>query len=336
VTTQSQTIACAAAWAECAGIEQQDRYLIASPFAHTFGYKAGLVVCLLRGATMYPLAVFDVDEAVRLLEEDGITVVPGPPTILQSLADRLSAGAATRWRVAVTGSATVPVSLVERLQREICVDTVLTAYGLTEAVVVSMCRPGDPPDVVARSAGRPVAAFEVRVRRGDGSLCRPGEQGEIELRGPNLMVGYLDDPRATAAAVDPDGWFRTGDIGSVDDAGYLSITDRIKNMFTVGGFNVYPAEVERVLTRLEGVVECAVIGVPDDRLGAVSRAFVVRAPGSELTADEVVAHCGTRLANFKVPRSVVFVDALPRSFAGKVVTQELSDLSEAHPGRTER
>lgn len=328
MTRQRQTVECVQAWVECAGLRDDDRYLIASPFSHTFGYKAGLVACVATGATMYPVATFDVDHVLRLLHAEGITVVPGPPTILQSLLDASSGSGfgGSRWRIAVTGSAAVPVRLVERL-REAGVENVLTAYGLSEAVVVTMCRPDDPAEVVATTAGRPVAGFEVRVRAGDGGLQATGLPGEIELRGPNLMVGYLDDPAATSEVVDCDGWFRTGDVGTIDDDGYVSITDRIKNMYTVGGFNVYPAEVENALARLEGIRESAVVGVPDERLGSVGRAYVVRPPGADRPdADDVLGHCRARLANFKVPREIRFLDRLPRNAAGKVVVDDLRRL----------
>ena len=209
----------------------------------------------------------------------------------------------------------MPVALVERMQHELGFEAVLTAYGLTEAVVATMCRPGDAPETVARTSGRAAAGFEVRIAEG----------GEILLRGPNLMLGYLDDPAATSAAVDSGGWLHTGDAGRLDAAGYLTITGRIKDMYICGGFNVYPAEVEQVLTRLDGVAEAAVMGVPDPRLGEVGRAFVVGRPGHALDAAGVLAFCRERLANYKVPRRVEFRDALPRNPSGKVLKRLLRE-----------
>jgi acyl-CoA synthetase (AMP-forming)/AMP-acid ligase II len=162
---------------------------------------------------------------------------------------------------------------------------------------------------VARTCGAPAAGFELRL----------GPQDEVLLRGPNVMLGYLDDPAATAAAVDADGWLHTGDVGRIDERGYLSITDRLKDMYICGGFNVYPAEVEQVLARLPGVVESAVVGVPDTRLGEVGVAHVVTTPGRALSAEAVVEFCRDRLANYKVPRLVEFHQALPRNPGGKVV-----------------
>jgi len=202
---------------------------------------------------------------------------------------------------------------------------VLTAYGLTEAVVATMCRPGDDPQTVATTSGRAAAGFEVRIAGPDGGEAKPGDPGEILLRGPNLMLGYLDDPAATAEAIDSDGWLHTGDIGRLDDCGYLTITDRLKDMYICGGFNVYPAEVEQVLARLDGVAESAVIGVPDARLGEVGRAYVVPRPGHTLDEAAVLAFCRERLANYKVPRQVAFRSDLPRNPGGKVLKRLLRE-----------
>ena len=309
LSAHRQVLDVARAWASCGEVTASDRYLVINPFFHSFGYKAGIVVALLTGATIVPQAVYDPAEAMRLIEHERITVLPGAPTIFQTILDHPDRARCdlSSLRFAVTGAATVPVALVERMQRELGFDLVLTAFGMTEAVVATMCHRGDPPDVVARTCGRAVAGFETRI----------GEHGELLLRGPNVMLGYLDDPAATASAIDKDGWLHTGDVGVLDDAGYLTITDRLKDMYISGGFNVYPAEVEQALARLDGVAEAAVIGVPDGRLGEVGLALVVR--NGELTADAVLAYCRERLANYKVPRRVAFVDALPRNPSGKVL-----------------
>jgi len=201
--------------------------------------------------------------------------------------------------------------LIERMQSELDIDIVLTAYGLTEASGFgTMCRADDDAVTVATTCGRPIADFELRIAE---------ESGEVLLRGPNVMLGYLDDPDATAAAIDAEGWLHTGDIGTVDDNGNLAITDRLKDMYICGGFNVYPAEIEQVLARLDGVVESAVIGIPDERLGEVGKAFIVVRPGTDLDEKRVIAHAREHLANFKTPRSVEFLDLLPRNPGGKVV-----------------
>jgi HIP---CoA ligase len=314
-----QSLSGSAAWAACGKITSDDRYLCINPFFHNFGYKAGILACLQTGATLIPQLTFDADRAMRAIAEHRITVLPGPPTIFQTLLDHPARGGydLRSLRFAVTGAATVPVVLIERMQTELDIDIVLTAYGLTECNGFgTMCRADDDAVTVATTCGRPVADFELRI----------GDQGEVLLRGPNVMLGYLDDPQATADAVDADGWLHTGDAGKLDSAGNLQITDRLKDIYICGGFNVYPAEVEQVLARLDGVLDCAVIGVPDERLGEVGRAFLLTRPGSGLDEQAVIAYAREYLANFKTPRSVRFVDTLPRNAGGKVVKPQLREM----------
>jgi HIP---CoA ligase len=313
-----QSLAGSAAWAECGQITSEDRYLCINPFFHNFGYKAGILACLQTGATLIPQLTFDPEQAMQAVADHRITVLPGPPTIYQALLDHPNCGDydLSSLRFAVTGAAVVPVVLIERMQTELDIDIVLTAYGLTEANGFgTMCRADDDAVTVATTCGRPIADFELRIAGAHAA----GETGEVLLRGPNVMQGYLDDPEATAAAIDADGWLHTGDVGMLDAAGNLSITDRIKDMYICGGFNVYPAEVEQVLARLGGVAESAVIGVPDERLGEVGKAFIVTLPGVTLDEATVIAHTREHLANFKAPRSVAFLDVLPRNPGGKVV-----------------
>ncbi len=321
-----QSLDASAAWAACGQLTSDDLYLCINPFFHNFGYKAGILACLQTGATLIPQLTFDPEQAMRAVQDPRITVLPGPPTIYQTLLDHPSRGDydLSSLRFAVTGAATIPVVLIERMQNELDIDTVLTAYGLTEASGFgTMCRADDDAVTVATTSGRPIADFELRIAAPGGA-----ETGEVLLRGPNVMLGYLDDPEATAAAVDDDGWLHTGDIGELDDAGNLKITDRLKDMYICGGFNVYPAEIEQVLARLDGVAESAVIGVSDERLGEVGKAFVVALPGVELDEKSMIDYLRTHLANFKTPRSVEFVEALPRNPGGKVVKPLLRELSE--------
>jgi len=321
MSAHRQALAVARAWAQCGRLTSADRYLVVNPFFHSFGYKAGILACLVSGAAIVPQRVYDAEQAMRLVEAERITVFPGAPTIYQTILDHPGRASMdlSSLRLAVTGAAVVPVALVERMRRELSFDTVLTAYGLTEAVVATMCRPGDDPDTVAHTSGRATAGFEVRIAGGDA--------GEILLRGPNTMLGYLDDPEATRAAVDAGGWLHTGDVGHLDARGYLTITDRLKDMYICGGFNVYPAEVEQALARLDGVADSAVIGVPDARLGEVGKAYLVLRPGHALAAGDVLAFCKERLANYKVPRLVEFRDTLPRNPSGKVLKRLLREES---------
>ncbi|MGP9020240.1 FadD3 family acyl-CoA ligase [Streptomyces sp. BR1] len=326
VITHAQTLRCYDIWSELAGLREGDRYLIVNPFFHTFGYKAGIIACLTRGATMVPQPVFDVGAVLANIAAERISVLPGPPTLHQQLLDHPARAAhdLSALRLVVTGAAVVPLRLVERLRTELGIGTVLTAYGLSEASgIVTMCRRGDAAGVIASTSGRAIPGTEVRVLAAPGSGTSPGAPGEIQVRGFNVMGGYFEDEAATASAMTADGWLRTGDVGVLDASGNLRITDRIKDMFIVGGFNAYPAEIEQVLGLHPGVAEVAVIGVPDPRLGEVGKAYVVPRPGSALTSGELIAWARRELANYKVPREVEWVGELPRNASGKVLKREL-------------
>jgi acyl-CoA synthetase (AMP-forming)/AMP-acid ligase II len=271
--------------------------------------------------------VLDVDDTLALLARERATVVPGAPTLYTTFLEHpsLSSYDVSSVRLAVTGASVVPTELIRRMRDELGFDSVLTAYGLTECCgYATGCRPGDPDDVVSLTSGRAVDGVEVTVVDPGGGALAAGEAGEVLVRGYNVMVGYWNDPEATAQAVDADGWLHTGDVGVLDPAGNLSITDRLKDMYVVGGFNAYPAEVEQVLVRHDGVSEAAVVGVPDARLGEVGRAFVVARAGATPTEDDLVAWCKERLAGYKVPRTVILVDSLPRNATGKVDKKALT------------
>ena len=332
MTTHEQTLRVFEVWSRTVGLREGDRYLIVNPFFHTFGYKAGILACLMRGATIYPQAVFDAGEAMRLIDEHRITVLPGPPTLYQAILDHPERDSydLSSLRLAVTGAAVVPVRLIERMRDELTFETILTAYGLTESTgTATMCRIGDDPETIATTSGCAVEDTEVRVVGEDGAPAPSGEPGEVVVRGYNVMKGYLDDPEATAETIDADGWLHTGDVGVMDDRGYVRITDRKKDMFIVGGFNVYPAEVENELLRHPAVAQVAVVGAPDERLGEVGVAFVVPRPGEQIDPDELIAWARERIANFKVPRRVVVVDALPMNASGKVLKFELRETVAA-------
>ncbi|WP_432993629.1 FadD3 family acyl-CoA ligase [Dactylosporangium sp. CA-233914] len=317
--THRQTTRLYVAWSELADLRAGDRYLLVNPCFHTFGYKAGVIACLLRGATIVPQAVLDVPATLDLVQRERITVLPGPPTLYTSMLDHPQRGAydLSSLRVAVTGATTVPVVMIERLRAELKLDTVITAYGLTETCgTATMCRPDDDPETISTTCGAPVTGVEVRVDE---------VSGEVLVRGYNVMRGYFEDPAATADAIDPEGWLHTGDVGVLDERGYLRITDRLKDVFIVGGFNAYPAEIEQVIARHPAVAEVAVIGVPDARLGEVARAFVVARPGPPPQPEELAAYCREWLANYKLPRSFVLVPALPRNAGGKVLKTRLRE-----------
>jgi len=327
VTTHAQTLRAFATWADLAGLAEGDRYLVVNPFTHTFGYKAGILASLMRGATILPQPLFDAESVLAKVSTERVTVLPGAPTVYQSLLDHPARASYDlgSLRLAVTGAAVVPLELVTRIREELGIATVLTAYGLTECCgLVTMCRRGDDPGLIAATSGRAVPGVEVRVAAEDGKEQPPGTPGEVQVRGYNVMREYFEDPEESLAAMTDDGWLRTGDIGVLDAEGNLRITDRLGDMFTVGGFNAYPAEIERVLSRHELVADCAVVGIPDPRLGEVGKAFVVPGgtpgPGA---AEELIAWARREMANYKVPRQVVFLAELPRNASGKVLKGRL-------------
>ena len=282
MATHGQNLRTFETWSGVVGLREGDRYLVVNPFFHSFGYKAGWLSALMRGATLLPHAVFDAGGVLRRIERERVSVLPGPPTLYQSLLSHpeRSERDLSSLRLAVTGAAAIPVELVRRMREELGFETVLTAYGLTECCgVVSMCREGDDPETIATTSGRAIPGVELRCLGRDGAEVPRGEPGEVVVRGYNVMQGYFEDPEASAEAIDAGGWLHTGDVGVMDEAGNLRITDRIKDMFICGGFNCYPAEIEDLLYARGDLAQVAVIGVPDPRLGEVGMAFVVPGPG---------------------------------------------------------
>lgn len=321
MTTHGQNIAVFEEWSAAVGLGAEDRYLVVNPFFHSFGYKAGWLAALLRGATIYPETRFDAQRVLRQIERHRITMLPGPPTLFQSLLAHPATGSTdlSSLRCAVTGAAVVPVQLVKDMKRELGFDEVYTAYGLTESSgVVSLCHREDDFETIARTCGRAMRGVEIRIADRNGDALRAGEPGEVRVRGFNVMQGYLDDPEATAAAVTSSGWLKTGDIGVLDERGYLKITDRLKDMYICGGFNCYPAEIETLLLDHPDIAEIAVIGSPDERMGEVGHAFIVCRPRGDLEQSELTEWARARMANFKVPRHISFLDELPRNATGKV------------------
>jgi acyl-CoA synthetase (AMP-forming)/AMP-acid ligase II len=330
--THAQTLRAFGDWADIGGLRPEDRYLCINPFFHAFGYKAGIVASFMTGATLVPMAVFDLDAVAGLIEAERISVLPGPPTIYQTLLNHpgFDASRASTLRLAVTGAAVVPVELVERMRSELGFDTVVTAYGMTEASgCATICRREDAAETIATTSGRAFPGVEVRVVDDEGATLPAGEAGEVLVRGYNVMDGYFNDPDQTAETLTADGWLHTGDVGVMDDAGYLRITDRKKDMFIVGGFNAYPAEIERLLLAHPEIAQAAVVGVPDERMGEVGYAFVVPTHGTAPDPAAIVAWSKEQMANFKAPRFVQVVEELPLNASGKVLKFELRDRATA-------
>lgn len=333
MTTHGQSLRGYKVWSDLVGLNEDDRYLIVNPFFHGFGYKAGWLASLMAGSAVYPHAVFDVDRIMAKVAEHKITVMPGPPTLYQSILNhpRLSECDISSLRLAVTGAAAIPVELIHRMRDELTFDAIVTGYGLTESsAIATMCRHDDDPETIATTSGRAIPGVEVRIVDDDGNELPPMTPGEIWVRGYNVMAGYLNDPEATAEAVTPEGWLKTGDIGVMNESGYVAITDRKKDMFIVGGFNAYPAEIENLILAHESVAQAAVVGIPDERMGEVGAAFVVprtKPDGSPYRIDpeEFLDWCKKEMANYKVPRSVHILPELPANASGKVLKYRLRE-----------
>jgi acyl-CoA synthetase (AMP-forming)/AMP-acid ligase II len=332
MATHGQSIRVFRTWAANVGLRAGDRYLIVNPYFHCFGYKAGWLSCLLSGAVNLPEPVFDVAAVLARIARERVTVLPGPPTLYHAILNHPGRAQhdLSSLRLAVTGAAAIPVELILRMRSELTFEDIFTAYGLTETNgVVTLCGRGDDPETIAKTSGRALPGTEVKVVDRDGVEVPRGQPGEVWVRGYNVMKGYYDEPVETGVALDRDGWLRTGDVGVMNERGYLRITDRTKDMFIVGGFNAYPAEIENLLLGNTKIAQAAVVGVPDERLGEVGMAFVVLRPGAEATADELIAWARREMANYKAPRYVELVGELPLNATGKVLKYQLRERAAA-------
>jgi acyl-CoA synthetase (AMP-forming)/AMP-acid ligase II len=319
-------------WARVVGLTPDDRYLIVNPFFHTFGYKAGWVAAFVQGATVYPEQVFDAEAVLQRIARDRISFLPGPPTLFLTMLahPRLQEFDLSSLRSSVTGAASVPPVLIRRMREELGIANVTTAYGLTECGgCATVCDPADSVETVASTCGRALPGTEVRCVDEEGHSVPPGQPGEVLLRGYHIMQGYFEDEAATRETIDAEGWLHTGDVGVLDDNGYLRITDRLKDMFIVGGFNCYPAEIERLLADHPDIAQVAVVGVPDERMGEVGCACIITRSGQPLDSAELIAWARAHMANYKVPRYVLNFESFPVNASNKVVKRELQQLALA-------
>jgi acyl-CoA synthetase (AMP-forming)/AMP-acid ligase II len=338
VMTHGRTLTVATDWVAMTGLSAGDVYLQVNPYFHMFGLKAGILASVASGATMLPEPVFDVDRVLARVASERVTVLPGPPTLYQSVLDdpdRAKHNLST-LRVAVTGAADIPVELIRRMHDELPFSQIVTGYGLTEGGTACATSSDDDAEAIATTVGRARPGFEVRIVGEGGRDVEAGQAGEVLLRGGSIMAGYLDDPDETAKVLDTDGWLRTGDLGALDDTGRLRIVGRVKDMFIVGGFNAYPAEIENALLRHPAVQQAAVIGVPDQRLGEVGMAFVVVSGDESVSGEEIIGWSRNEMANYKVPRVVEIVGALPLNATGKVMKETLREQAAARTGGDSR
>jgi fatty-acyl-CoA synthase len=302
--------------------DQNERTLALAPLFHIGGLNGTVNPTLLRGGCAVVVRRFDPARTLAVIEEQRVNSFFAVPTMLDAMARE--PGFATRDLSALRtiGAAGAPVPLPTLhtwLARGV---TMQQAYGMTEAAPGATVLDSADAERKVGSAGKPVFFTDVRVVRPDGTEAGPDEVGEIVIQGPNVMAGYWKEPEQTAAVV-RDGWYHSGDVGSVDEEGFLYVRDRYKDMIISGGENIYPAEVESALLELEGVLEAAVIGVPDATWGEVGLAVIVQAAGGDPDPDEIRSRLRTRLAAFKVPRYVEFADELPKTATGKVRKPDL-------------
>jgi long-chain acyl-CoA synthetase len=300
------------------------------PLFHVFGLTCGLNAAVLAGATLTLIARFDPGKALEVIERDGVTVFEGVPTMYSALlgaADGASSTATRSLRTCISGGASLPVQVLHDFEKTFDA-TILEGYGLSETSPVAAF---NHPDTVrkAGSIGTPVEGVEMRIVGDDGEEVPPGEPGEIQIRGHNVMKGYWNLPEATESAISTDGWFATGDVGRIDEDGYYYIVDRKKALIIRGGYNVYPREIEEALYAHPAVAEAAVVGISHHSLGEEVGAAVVLKHGATVGSDELRDFVKARVAAYKYPRRVWFVDALPKGPTGKLVRREIKVPTES-------
>jgi len=302
-----------------------DVVLLVLPLAHIYSLNVGMGACITAGATMVLVERFDPTVTLRTVVDQGVTVILGaPPMYVAWLADpQLPATDLGKVRLAVSGAAPLPAAVLERF-RDATGITIEEGYGLTEASP-SVASNSMGPEARPGSVGLPLPGIELRLADPGGEDVERGDPGEVWVRGPNVFQGYWNDPDATAAALSPDGWLRTGDVGTEDDDGYLYLVDRKRDLIIVNGFNVYPREVERVLQDDPAVAEVSVVGAPHPLTGETVVAFVVPRPGHAFDEAGLQARCRENLARYKCPTRIETADALPYTATGKVRRRELRE-----------
>ena len=292
------------------------------PMFHIFGLNVVLGLSLAHGATIVLIQRFDPSTALDTIRERGITVIPGAPPLWLTFShfDGAPADSFATVRLALTGAAKMPEEATRRLQQRFGLQ-LSEGYGLTEASPVVTSSAGMPTKV--GSVGKVLDGMSVRLVDEDGDDVLQGDAGEIWVKGPNVFMGYLDDPEQTARVLTDDGWLRTGDIAVTDDDGYIFLVDRAKDLIIVSGFNVYPAEVEEAIAEHPAVAEVGVAGVPHPHTGEAVKAWVVVRDGMSVDEDTLIAWCSERLARYKSPSKILFVDQLPRNVSGKLLRRSL-------------
>ncbi|WP_051749761.1 AMP-binding protein [Sphingobium chlorophenolicum] len=321
-----------AIWNESNDLRAGDRMAIVNPFFHSFGYRSGWISALVAGITVYPLATFDAEALLGLIEREKISVLMGPPTIFLSLMEHPRFGTfdLSSLRVGHTGASNVPVDLIRAGREVFGFDLFLTSFGQTECTALATVNYPDASfETIAKTVGKPLPGVELRIVDADGHPLPHGESGELLIRGPVVMQGYFEEPEQTAATIDADGWLHSGDVGCIGEDGTLRILDRLKDVVIVGGFNAYPAEIENILRKHPAIADVCIIGWPDERMGEVCAACVIPKDGATLTLAELTGWSREQMANYKVPRHLFLVDDFPRTPLGKIQKFLLRDQLRA-------
>jgi len=303
-------------------IEPDDIVYGVLPMFHIFGLNVVLSLSLANGATLVLVQRFDPSTALDTIRERGITVIPGAPPLWLAFShfEDAPADSFATVRLALTGAAKMPEEAIRHLRERFGLQ-LAEGYGLTEASPVVTSSAGLP--IKVGSVGRVLDGIKVRLVDEDGDDVLEGDSGEIWVKGPNVFQGYLDDPEQTARVLTTDGWLRTGDIAMTDEEGYLYLVDRAKDLIIVSGFNVYPAEVEDVIGAHPAVADVGVAAVPHPHTGEAVKAWVVTRPGMTVDEDTLIAWSNERLARYKSPSKILFVDQLPRNLSGKLLRRSL-------------
>ncbi|WP_461188492.1 o-succinylbenzoate--CoA ligase [Arthrobacter sp. Z4-13] len=304
-------------------LSRNDVALMISPLFHVASLDMGLLPMLLKGATVVLEAKFDAGRVLELIEQHSVTTLNGVPTTFQMLCDHPAWPAADLSSLdkLTCGGSAVPRRVLDAYEARGVGFT--SCYGMTETAPGATMLPVERSKDKAGSAGLPHFFTDVRIADPLGGLAAGGEVGEIQISGPNVISGYWNRPEATAASYADSAWFRSGDMGYRDDEGFMFVSDRLKDMIISGGENIYPAEVEAAIAELEAVQSVAVIGVSDDTWGEVPRAVVTLRDGATLSQEQLRSYLDGRLARYKIPKSVVFVDEMPRTASGKIRKVEL-------------
>jgi fatty-acyl-CoA synthase len=308
-----------------------DVALMISPMFHVASLDMGVLPTLLKGGTVILEPRFDPLRTLDLIEKHRATTMSGVPTTFQMLCEHPAwegTDLSSLNKLTCGGSA-VPLRVLEAYERRGL--RFSNGYGMTETAPGATTLPAARSREKAGSSGLPHFFTDVRIADFDGGTAAPGTVGEIQIKGPNVIPQYWNRPDATAGSYDANGWFKSGDLGYKDADGFVFVSDRLKDMIISGGENIYPAEVEQAITELEAVGSVAVIGVPDEKWGEVPRAVVLLREGAHLSEEQLRAHLEGRLARYKIPKSVVFVDEMPRTASGKIRKADLRKLASGQP-----